>query len=184
MTASQGTLVDDMHAAQRLPSINSSGQQQLANCCKWYLRSGTCRAGTCKLTHVRAASVDTHISYDERPWSLSSAEVRRMQIAPNCFWTTCLLSWISLRCVSATPSSTIKFTLCACQAVSDTTIPVTVQHPCTAAPPLPGLQEDDPAADRQAWRFSVASYNILADKYVSNRSLQQAEASTAVTHRG
>ena len=30
------------------------------------------------------------------------------------------------------------------------------------------LQDDEPEPGQQSWRFSVASYNILADKYVSS----------------
>jgi hypothetical protein len=63
-----------MQPAARLSSTLAQGP----SCCKWYIRSGTCRTTKCALPHVKAA-VDTftqpHASYDERAWTLSSNEV-------------------------------------------------------------------------------------------------------------
>lgn len=75
MTTSDCDQPDDaMQPAAPLSSTLAPGP----SCCKWYLRSGTCRTTKCALPHVKA-TVDIltqpHASYDERAWTLSSNEV-------------------------------------------------------------------------------------------------------------
>lgn len=155
------------HAARFSPHHS----QQL---CRWYARSGTCRTKGCKLSHVKAADtgVAAQASYDDRLWTLSSTEVRYhllfSVLCCCCAWLHSTLQLSTVQIIVSNESKTFRrvassnMLLLRCCA----DILQLLLRACTCA-----VQDDKSQPGQQSWRFSVASYNILADKYVSSRHL-------------